>query len=413
MLSCSRAARTNAYSVRLMSRWNHVPEGPKDPILGVSEAFRADSDSRKLNLGVGAYRDDNGKPVVLPSVLEASKMIVDQKMNNEYSPIEGDSEFVKLAVKLAFGESVPTLAAVQSLSGTGALRIIGTFIARYRLDTPTVLVPNPTWGNHHNIFNDSGLPTKTYRYYHPETKGLDFEGMMEDLRNAPSESPVILHAAAHNPTGVDPTHEQWKEISSVCKEKNHFVIFDSAYQGFASGDPDTDAFSVRQFVKDGHDIALAQSFAKNFGLYGHRVGVASLIVADKKQQSAVTSQFKIIARPMYSNPPIQGSRIVKLILSDPALKLQWMGEVDGMASRIISMRTKLRTELEALGSTVSWEHITNQIGMFCFSGLTPEQVQVLRRDHHIYMTSNGRISMAGVTSDSISYLAKAIHEVTK
>ena len=368
---------------------------------------------------MGAYRDDNNKPVIIKSVKEATKRLHEEQLNNEYAPIAGDAEFIKLALQLAYGDAAPlkagNIVGLQALSGTGALRLIGAFVSKFPSggSKPAVYVPNPTWGNHNTIFGDSGLSVKQYRYYQPKTKGLDLEGLLADVKAAPEKSLFIFHACAHNPTGVDPRPEQWKEISAAVKQRGHFVVIDSAYQGFASGDPTRDAFAIQQFVSDGHQIALAQSFSKNFGLYGQRVGCVSFITDSAQEASNVESQVKILARAMYSNPPIHGSRIVSKILSDPALKKQWHADVKEMAERIIRMRDLLKAELERLGSRHSWQHITDQIGMFCYSGLTPEQVDRLTADYHIYLTRNGRISMAGVTTKDIPYLAKAIHEVSK
>lgn len=405
---------------RCMSLWSHVPMGPPDPILGVSEAFKRDTHPKKLNLGVGAYRDDNNKPTILKSVTEATKRIYDQKLNNEYAPIAGEPEFVKQAIGLAYGVDADVIknkrvAAIQALSGTGALRLAGQFLARFKVGgaTPSVYVPNPTWGNHFPIFNDAGLATASYRYYKPSTKGLDLEGLLADIASAPNQSIFLFHACAHNPTGVDPTPQQWASISKAVKSKQHFIVVDSAYQGFASGDPVKDTFALQQFVKDGHPIALAQSFSKNFGLYGQRVGAVSFITENATETANVESQLKILARPMYSNPPLHGARVVTIVLSDPVLRAQWHVDVKEMAERIILMRSLLRKELERLGSKHNWQHITDQIGMFCYSGLTPEQVDRLTNEYHIYLTRNGRISMAGVTTKDIPTLADAIHQVSK
>jgi len=322
---------------------------------------------------------------------------------------------------LAYGEdSQPiknkSIAAVQALSGTGALRLAGDFLKRFTFPASTmqtIYLPDPTWGNHNNIFTDAGLKLAKYRYYEPATRGLNIGGMLEDIRKAPRNSTFLFHACAHNPTGVDPKPHQWAEISKACKEMDHFVLVDSAYQGFASGDTVADALSLRQFVKDGHKIALAQSFSKNFGLYGHRVGCLSMITENADEAKRVESQLKIIARPMYSNPPIHGARIISIILDDPDLALQWRKDVKQMADRIILMRKLLKDNLKTLGSTLKWDHITDQIGMFCYSGLTPEQVDRLANEFHIYLTRNGRISMAGVITKDIRYLAESIHAVTK
>lgn len=405
--------------IRLMSTsawWKTVEPAPKDPILGVTEAFLADKDPIKVNVGVGAYRNDQGKPVVLECVREAERRILGRE-NMEYLPMGGSVKMVEESIKLAYGENADVLkdkrvAAVQSLSGTGACRLFAEFQKRFRPESQ-IYIPVPTWANHHNIWRDAQVPQRTFHYYHPETRGLDFASLMDDVKNAPNGSFFLLHACAHNPTGVDPTEEQWKEISYQFKVKNHYAFFDMAYQGFASGDTDRDAKAIRIFLEDGHEIACAQSFAKNMGLYGQRVGCLSVICDDAKQAVAVKSQLQQIARPMYSNPPVHGALIVSSILSDPDLKALWHKEVKVMADRIIGMREALRGNLEKLGSHLSWKHVTEQIGMFCYSGMTPEQVDRLTSEFHIYLTRNGRISMAGVTTGNVEYLANAINEVTK
>ncbi|PPD94203.1 hypothetical protein GOBAR_DD08783 [Gossypium barbadense] len=417
--------RTAVVGARYMSSWwRSVQPAPKDPILGVTEAFLADQSPDKVNVGVGAYRDDNGKPVVLECVREAERRIAGN-LNMEYLPMGGSVKMVEETLKLAYGENSELIkekriAAVQALSGTGACRLFADFQKRFCPDSQ-IYIPVPTWANHHNIWRDAQVPQKTYHYYHPESKGLDFAAMIDDIKgmslfssqNAPNGSFFLLHACAHNPTGVDPSEEQWREISHHIKAKGHFAFFDMAYQGFASGDPEKDAKAIRIFLEDGHHIGIAQSYAKNMGLYSQRVGCLSVLCEDEKQAVAVKSQLQQLARPMYSNPPVHGALIVSTILSDPDLKKQWLKEVKVMADRIIGMRTALRGNLEKLGSPLSWQHITNQIGMFCYSGLTPEQVDRLTNEFHIYMTRNGRISMAGVTTGNVEYLANAIHEVTK
>jgi len=275
-----------------------------------------------------------------------------------------------------------------------------------------IYLPEPTWGNHKPIFKDSGYNLKSYTYYDGKG-GLDFQGMKKSLKDAPNGSIILLHACAHNPTGVDPTQDQWKELSTVLKEKNHFILFDSAYQGFASGDPTRDAFPVRHFIEQGHLPVVCQSFAKNFGLYGERIGAFHIVTDSTEEKERLLSQLLIIIRPMYSNPPITGARLVAEILNDPELSKEWYKEVKLMADRIISMRQGLVKSLKDAGSKRDWSHITSQIGMFCFSGLTPEQVETLKTKWHIYMTKDGRISMAGVYSDKVKYLADAMHDVTK
>jgi len=398
-------------------RWSHVEKGPEDPILGVTVAFNKDQDPRKMNLGVGAYRDDNGKPFVLASVRAAEKKIFESQLDMEYLPITGLAPFNKESAKLALGEDCIPLkegrvVTSQTLSGTGSLRIVANFLARF-YPTKEIYTPTPTWGNHINVFRDAGLTNKSYRYFDKNTNWLDFDGMLEDIDKAPPRSIIVFHACAHNPTGVDPSFAQWGMLSHICKNRNHLVFFDLAYQGFASGDPERDASPIRLFVKEGHDIIISQSYAKNFGLYGHRVGALHVICKDIKEAEAVESQFKILIRPIYSNPPLHGARIVNTVLSDPALKALWAEEVKGMANRIIGVRQKLVDCLKEEGSKHDWNHITNQIGMFCFTGLSKEHVRKLKEEHHVYLTDDGRVSMAGVTSKNVLYLAKSIHAVTK
>lgn len=339
-------------------------------------------------------------------------------MNKEYLPIVGDLDFVDKARKFALGVDSPVLAekrvaSVQSLSGTGACRLVGEFYAKFLGDGAPMYLPSPSWGNHAAIFRESGLDVRSYRYWDADKLGLDLDGMLADLKEAPDGSAVLLHACAHNPTGVDPTRDQWQQICEVLKARPGVaVFFDSAYQGFASGDAEADAFAIRHFVQEGVPFALAQSFAKNFGLYGERVGVLSVVCEDADEASRVLSQMKLVVRPMYSNPPLHGARIVSAVLGNPELETQWRAECKVMAERIIAMRTALRDELASAGSTKDWAHVTSQIGMFCYTGLSPEQVERMKSEFHIYMTKDGRISMAGITKANASYVAGAMHAVT-
>ncbi|GAA5952314.1 hypothetical protein JCM8115_003566 [Rhodotorula mucilaginosa] len=427
MLSATRTAFLRASArpqsrtaalVRGVSVWSNVPAGPPDPILGITEAFKRDTDSKKINLGVGAYRDADGKPYVLPSVLAAEDKVISQRGDKEYLPITGLGKFTNAAAVLAYGKDSKPLqedrvAITQSLSGTGALRIAGAFLARHYPHSREIYLPAPTWGNHIPIFRDSGLEVKHYSYYDKKTVGLDFEGMKRDLKSMPDKSIVLLHACAHNPTGIDPTREQWREISDLIKEKQHFPLIDNAYLGFASGSVDNDAFMLRHFVEEGHQLMLCQSFAKNMGLYGERVGTFSIVCADPQEKARVDSQIKILVRPMYSNPPVHGARVAATLLTDPKLNEQWLAEVKGMADRIIGMRSTLYDLLQELGSKKDWTHIKNQIGMFAFLGISPEQVDRLAQEHHVYLTRDGRISVAGITNHNVRHLAESLHEVTK
>lgn len=305
---------------RALSTWANVPMGPPDPILGLTAAFNEDTNPKKALFGVGAYRDAKNKPHVLDCVRKAEQAIVDAKMNKEYLGIIGLPDFVQLAVKLMLGPDAykdGNIAAVQTLSGTGGCRLAGDFYARFLGKGTPFYLPNPSWANHKNIFTDAGLDVKQYRYWEPKRLGLDLEGMLADIAQMPPKSAILLHACAHNPTGVDPTPEQWAKISDALLQKDVRVLFDAAYQGFASGDPERDAAAVRMFQQRGHKFMLVQSFAKNFGLYGERVGALSVICDDADEAKRVDSQLKILIRPLYSNPPVHGARIVAKILADP------------------------------------------------------------------------------------------------
>ncbi|KAK1289931.1 hypothetical protein QJS10_CPB18g01159 [Acorus calamus] len=391
-----------------------IVQAPEDPILGVTVAYNKDQSPVKVNLGVGAYRTEEGKPLVLNVVRRAEQSLVnDRSRVKEYLPITGLADFNRSSAKLIFGANSPAIqekrvATVQCLSGTGSLRVGSEFLAKH-YHQRTIYIPLPTWGNHPKIFGMAGLSVSTYRYYDPATRGLDFQGLLEDLGAAPSGAIVLLHACAHNPTGVDPTLDQWEKIRQLMRSKGLLPFFDSAYQGFASGSLDADAESVRMFVADGGECLAAQSYAKNMGLYGERVGALSIVCKAADVASRVESQLKLVIRPMYSNPPIHGASIVATILNDRELYNEWTIELKAMADRIITMRYQLFDALTARGTPGDWSHIIKQIGMFTFTGLNKEQVAFMTREYHIYMTSDGRISMAGLSSRTVPHLADAIH----
>lgn len=401
-----------------MSLFGEIPVAAPDPILGLNSAFRADTDKNKVNLGVGAYRTNEGNPYVLEVVREAEKRIVQQNLNKEYIPQEGLAQFNELSAKLLLGGSNKALTekrvcTIQSLSGTGALRIGLEFLAQFLGKDRLVYVPNPTWTNHFNLIKAAGLKSAQYRYFDASTKGLDYKGMTEDIKNAPNGSIILLHMCAHNPTGVDPTPEQWQQIAILMQQKQHITFFDAAYQGFASGDLDKDAYSVRYFVEQGMEIICTQSYAKNFGLYGERVGAINFVCKDEKTATSIFSQMQVVVRSAYSSPPLHGARIVAMALSDPEMYKLWVKELKMMAHRIIDMRQALYDELIALKTPGDWKHILNQIGMFSFTGLNQKQCDVLTKKYHIYLTSNGRISMCGLNKSNTSFVAKAIDDVVR
>eukprot|EP00002_Diphylleia_rotans_P002328 TRINITY_DN11485_c0_g1_i1.p1 TRINITY_DN11485_c0_g1~~TRINITY_DN11485_c0_g1_i1.p1 ORF type:complete len:454 (+),score=88.67 TRINITY_DN11485_c0_g1_i1:59-1420(+) len=415
--STESAPQTNTAPRPRASPFASIPVAPDDPILGLNARFAQDSHPQKLNLGVGAYRTEDGKPLVLNVVRKAEQRILEnQTLNKEYIPIDGIKDFQNLSARLILGQESASLnegrvVTIQSLSGTGSVRVAAEFLARFMPKGTKVLVSVPTWGNHFNIFRDAGLETITYRYWDPASNGLDFAGLMQDFQNAPNNSIVLLHACAHNPTGVDPTPEQWEQIARLMKDKNHFPLLDCAYQGFASGDPEQDAFSIRLFDRLGFSMLIAQSFAKNMGLYGERIGAVNAVCNSQQEANAVRSQFKAIVRPMYSSPQLHGARIVCAILSDPELYAEWRQEVKEMADRIKKMRKELFDALISQGCPGEWNHIMQQIGMFSFTGLKPNQVDEMISKHHVYMTRDGRISMAGLSSKTVPYMASAMKDV--
>jgi aspartate/tyrosine/aromatic aminotransferase len=372
--------------------------GPVDPILGTTIAWQKDQDPKKMNLGVGAYRTEEEKPYVFEVVKQVEKEIYEDlmagKLNKEYLPIDGHSGFNQCSKKLTFGEKCENLdkiVTVQSLSGTGALRVGGEFLRKF---IPSVIhVPKPTWATHHQIFANSGLTVAEYTYYNPKGRNFDFNGMLKYLNTLPSGSIVLLHASAHNPTGVDPTHEQWKHIADVMKNRKLIPYFDTAYQGFASGDLEKDAFPIRLFNQLGFQMLVSQSYAKNMGLYGERAGALHVVCHSTKTAERVLSQIKLVIRPMYSNPPQHGALIVYRVLSNPEYYKKWAQELADVSRRIIEVRNLLRKKLEDLNTPGTWEHITDQIGMFSYTGLSEKICESLINKYHIYMLKNGRISL--------------------
>eukprot|EP00899_Mesostigma_viride_P010443 jgi/Mesvir1/193/Mv13545-RA.1 len=401
------------------SRWAAVEQAPPDPILGVSEAFKADKSDVKLNLGVGAYRTEEGKPYVLNVVKKAEANMLAKGENKEYLPIEGLDTFIKATRELMFGKDSKAIAegrvaTCQGLSGTGSLRLIAAFVQRF-MPGVTIYISAPTWGNHKNIFSDAGVPWKEYRYFDKKTVGLDFAGMVEDIKAAPKGSVILLHGCAHNPTGIDPTPAQWEQLAALCASCGHVPFFDVAYQGFASGSLIEDAFAPRLFADKGLEMFVVQSYSKNLGLYSERVGAASIVTSDATSATRVLSQLKRLARPIYSNPPVHGARIVAEVVNDPAMFEEWCQEMEMMSGRIKSVRKALYDALVQRDnfSGRDWSFVLTQIGMFSFTGMTVAQVENMTAKHHIYMTKDGRISLAGLSHNKAGYLADAILDSIK
>jgi aspartate aminotransferase len=403
--------------------WTAVKPTAPDPILGLVARFKQDPDPGAVNLAQGAYRDDRGAPFVLPSVVEAERRVAlalaTGASDKEYLGIEGSPSFIAASTALALGANSPALAqgrvaAFQTLSGTGALRIAAESLSKVA-GVRDIYLSNPSWANHAKIFQAAGLRTHEYTYLDTDTgTSLDMPGLLADLKDpnvVPDGAVVLLHACAHNPTGIDPTQDQWRDIANVFQARDLKPLFDSAYQGYASGDLETDAFPIRLFERRGIPSIVCQSFAKSMGLYGERVGAMFIVTESPEEMQAVLSQVKqTVIRPMYSSPPLHGARLATMLLTDTELNAQWQAELKGMVDRIETMRQSLVASLEAEEGR-SWTHITDQIGMFAFTGLTSDQVDCLLDDHGIYLPNDGRISLAGMKPGDIEKVASAMRKV--
>eukprot|EP00884_Botryococcus_braunii_P006173 jgi/Botrbrau1/15557/Bobra.0274s0001.1 len=398
------------------SLWDDVKMGPPDAILGISDAFKKDTDPKKLNLGVGAYAQRKESPMCLKASRKQSKRFSKTLLrirSTWESPAFRNSMRCRqnsLLERTARPERGALCHSAGSPAVQAPLRVGGEFLQYHYPGPKIIYVPTPTWPNHHKIFALTGFEVRTYRYFKPETRGLDYEGLLEDLKAAPQGAVVLLHSCAHNPTGVDPSKDQWKGILELVQTKKLLPFFDSAYQGFATGDLEGDAASIRLFAEAGLEMLLAQSYAKNMGLYGERVGALSVVSSNPENVQRVESQLKQVIRPMFSNPPRHGASIVVKVLSDPALYAEWREELSGMANRIKDMRQKLYDALLEVGAPGDWKHIINQIGMFSYTGLTKAQVENMTNKWHVYMTFDGRISMAGLSGDKCRYMAEAIKD---
>ncbi|EOD52302.1 putative aspartate aminotransferase protein [Neofusicoccum parvum UCRNP2] len=402
------------------SRFAHLDDVPMDEAFMIMRDFALDEAPGKISLGAGVYRDDEAKPWVLPSVRKAEQLIVaDPTVDHEYQPMTGYAPFVAHAQNLTFGPLTPHLApriaSVQTISGTGACHMAARFLSD-SLRPARIWISDPTWANHTLIFTVSAPNVKQclYPYYDPATRALDFAGMLSTLsRSAQPGDVVLLHACAHNPTGIDPTPAQWAQLADVCAARQLFPFFDSAYQGFASGDLDADAAAIRLFAERGLELAVAQSFSKNFGLYGQRAGALHVLLARADAQPRALAQLVRLVRGEFSTSPVHGARVVATVLADAALREQWLRDLRSMSARIKDMRARLHAELLKRGTPGSWDHIVNQIGMFSYTGLSAAQVRRLRDDHHIYLMSSGRASIAGLNGGNVVAAAAAIDAVVR
>ena len=391
-----------------------VELAPRDPILGLTEAFKADTRPEKVNLGVGVYTDDEGKVPLLRAVREAEKQLVERGDPRGYLPIEGLGSYLNAVRQLVF-EGAPAVldenrvASFEALGGTGALRVGADFLKRLKPDAG-VYISNPSWENHRALFEAAGFKVNPYPYYDEVSHGLRFDAMIDTLDRLNAGSIVVLHACCHNPTGVDLNAEQWRRVVEVAGKRRLVPFLDMAYQGFAEG-VGPDAQAVRLFAESGLSFFVANSFSKSFSLYGERVGALSIVTASADETTRVVSQVKRVIRTNYSNPPTHGAAIVAAVLSSPPLRALWEEELTGMRNRIQSMRDQLVGRIEELGVRQDFSFVRAQRGMFSFSGLTTAQVHTLRDTHGIYAVDTGRICLAALNSHNLEAVARAIASV--
>ncbi len=397
-----------------MSLFSAVAMAPRDPILGLNEQYAADPNPQKVNLGVGVYFDDNGKLPLLQCVQAAEKALMDTPTARGYLPIDGIAAYDNAVKALVFGADAEPVtsgrvATVQAIGGTGGLKIGADFLHKLNPNAK-VLISDPSWENHRAIFQNAGFEVDTYAYYDAAKRGVNFDGMLQSLRSAAPGTIAVLHACCHNPTGYDITPAQWDQVIEVVKANNLVAFLDMAYQGFGHGIAE-DGAVIGKFVAAGLNIFVSTSFSKSFSLYGERVGALSVVASDKEEAARVLSQLKIVIRTNYSNPPTHGGAVVAKVLTTPALRQQWEEELGAMRVRIKAMRQKLVDGLQAAGVQQDMSFMTQQIGMFSYSGLTKEQMLRLRSEFGVYGTDTGRICVAALNSQNVGYVCQAIAKV--
>jgi aspartate/tyrosine/aromatic aminotransferase len=387
---------------------------PPDPILGLEEAFKRDPNPAKINLGVGVYQDDDGRTPIFNSVKRAEEHILRDETSKSYLAIDGTPEYAAVVQKLIFGRSHPILAdgltaTAHTPGGTGGLRIAADFLKRANPEA-TVWVSQPTWPNHPNVFRAAGLRVEIYPYFDAAANELAFEEMSSTLGRLPAGDVVVFHGSCHNPTGIDPSPEQWARFAEIVEDRQLLPLVDFAYQGLAEGISE-DAGGVRTLCRPGREMLIASSFSKNFGLYNERTGALTLVAGSRAAAQASLSHIKQVIRANYSNPPAHGAKIVATILQSSELSAEWEAEVAAMRGRIWAMRRRFVSGLVGAGVTRDFSFIERQHGMFSFTGLTKEHVRRLREEYSIYMVESGRVNVAGMTEANLSTLCGAIAAV--
>ena len=397
-----------------MSLFTAVEMAPRDPILGLNEQFNADTNPNKVNLGVGVYFDDNGKLPLLACVQTVEKQMTDAPKPRGYLPIDGVAAYDSAVKGLVFGtNSEPVTSGravtVQGIGGTGGLKIGADFLKKLSPNAK-VMISDPSWENHRALFQNAGFEVESYTYYDAAARGVNFDGMLASLNAAVAGTIVVLHACCHNPTGYDITAAQWDQVVEVVKARKLTPFLDMAYQGFGYGITE-DGAVIGKFVAAGLSFFVSTSFSKSFSLYGERVGALTVLCESKEEASRVLSQLKICIRTNYSNPQIHGATVVATVLNTPELRAQWEGELGEMRVRIKAMRQKLVDGLKAAGVKQDMSFITQQIGMFSYSGLSKDQMVRLREEFGVYGTDTGRMCVAALNSKNIDYVCACIAKV--
>jgi aromatic-amino-acid transaminase len=391
-----------------------VEMAPRDPILGLNEAFNADARTTKVNLGVGVYFDDNGKIPLLAAVKAAEDTRVKAALPRGYQPIEGNPAYNSAVQNLLLGKDSALIAngqviTAQALGGTGALKIGADYLKRLNPNAK-VYISDPSWENHRALFESAGFVVENYPYYDAATRGVNFDGMKACLKGLDAGSVIVLHACCHNPTGADLSDAQWGEVVAICQERGLVPFLDMAYQGFADG-IEQDGFAVRLFADSGIPFFVSSSFSKSFSLYGERVGALSIVDNSKEESARVLSQVKRVIRTNYSNPPTHGGTLVATVLNSTELRAQWEQELGEMRDRIKQMRQAFVEKLKVKAPQYDFSFVLQQRGMFSYSGLTAEQVERLKNEFGIYAVSTGRICVAALNSKNIDYVTDAIAKI--
>ncbi|MBC8208327.1 MAG: aspartate/tyrosine/aromatic aminotransferase [Desulfobulbaceae bacterium] len=396
--------------------WKTIQPAPPDSILGLTDEFRKDQNPSKVNLGVGVYKDDTGNTPVLRCVKAAEKELVEKQLSKSYLPISGDPAYAQAVQGLVLGGASEVIAAGRAVTahapgGTGALRVGADLIHKFSSQAK-VWVSSPTWANHNGIFGAAGFEIERYAYYNPESKGLDFDRMMDDLQRIPVGDVVVLHTCCHNPSGVDLGQDQWREVAALAAQKGWIPYLDFAYQGFGDG-VNEDRFAVEQFAAVGIDFFVASSFSKNFGLYNERTGAITVVTPSAEEAAVAMSHLKSVVRTNYSNPPAHGGLVAATILNSQELHAMWLDELAQMRNRIVEMRKALVEGLAKQGVEGDFSFIAKQRGMFSFSGWSDDVVQWLRDNRSIYVVGGGRINLAGLTTSNIDYVCSAVADAMR